>query len=127
MGMELMEWKWKSCTAIFAIGDDWATLYAIHSKIEGKGHATKLLSCVKHYYENSGRRFGGTVAIHPAMAHIYQKLGITEYKEIDDRLGNEPAQAGRGCAIGIHNFRDFRNGDLKCRYCPKTTFNHSTI
>lgn len=79
MGMLLDEWKMESCVAHFGIGDDWATLYDIESKEEGKGHATKLLQAARQHYEAQGKKFGGSVALNPVMRHIYQKLGIQEY------------------------------------------------
>ena len=81
MGMDLDEWKWRSCTAQFGVGDDWATLYHIKSKEEGKGHATELLVRARVYYERKGLRFGGSVALSPAMSRIYRKLKIKEYKD----------------------------------------------
>lgn len=79
MGMELVRWTYKSCTADFGLGDDWATLYFIVSTDQGKGHATHLLSKAKQYYEDKGFRFGGSVALNPTMKSIYERLGITEY------------------------------------------------
>lgn len=80
-GMDLVEWRYESCTAVFATDEDWATLYAIRSVHEGKGHATILLKCAQSYFEGIGKRFGGTIASHPAMRHLYRKLGITEYTD----------------------------------------------
>ena len=79
MGMPLERWNYKSCTADFGMGEDWATLYSIESKEEGKGHATQLLATAKKYYEDSGKKFGGTVALNPRMSKIYKRLKITEY------------------------------------------------
>lgn len=79
LGMELEQWTNKSCVANFAIGDDWATLYDIESKEEGKGHATELLIEAKKHYEGQGKRFGGDVALNDRMRKIYQELGIKEY------------------------------------------------
>ena len=76
--MELDEWQYESCTAHFANGSDWATLYYIESLTKRKGHATKLLEEAKKYYK--GKRIGGTVALNPIMRHIYKKLKIKEYK-----------------------------------------------
>lgn len=44
MGMDLERWTNESCTAEFGVGEDWATLFSIGSRIEGKGHATQLLT-----------------------------------------------------------------------------------
>jgi len=79
MGMELEEWVNKSCVAHFGIGNDWATLYTIESKKNNKGHATALLIEAKKYYENHGKKFGGSVALNEKMKWIYQKLNIREY------------------------------------------------
>lgn len=78
MSMEMEEWINKSCTAHFGVGDDWATVYYIHSTERGKGHATELLTAAKEYYK--GKRVGGTVALNPAMKHLYKKLGYEEYE-----------------------------------------------
>ena len=79
LGMEFEQWTYKSCIANFGIGDNWATLYDIQSNEPGKGHATKLLIKAKKYYENLGKRFGGSVALNKRMKHLYQKLDIHEY------------------------------------------------
>ncbi len=81
MGMEMERWTHESCTADFGVGDDWATLFAIQSLDEGKGHATKLLEQVKPYYERMGKKFGGSVALNDRMRSIYQRLGIEEYTD----------------------------------------------
>ncbi len=80
LGMETEEWANKSCIAHFGVGDDWATLYDIQSKEEGKGHATELLREAKSYYEKQGKRFGGDVALNERMRKIYQRLNIKEYR-----------------------------------------------
>ena len=80
MGMDLDEWRYKSCLAICASKDDWATLYMIESKEQGKGYATHLLKEIKKYYENKGLKFGGSIALNNTMSHLYKKLCITEYK-----------------------------------------------
>ncbi len=82
MGMELDQWVNKSCMANFGVGDDWATLYNIESKEQGKGHATELLIEAKKYYEGLGKKFGGSIALNDRMRKIYQELGIKEYTEI---------------------------------------------
>lgn len=79
MGMPLEQWTNESCVATFGVGDDWATLYEIHSSEEGKGHATVLLTEAKKYYEAQGKRFGGSVALNERMRNIYRRLGIKEY------------------------------------------------
>ena len=80
-GMPLDEWKNKSCIAHIASGEDWATVYDIQSKEEGKGHATELLLEAKKYYENQNKRFGGSVALNPRMSALYKKCGIKEYDQ----------------------------------------------
>jgi len=82
LGMPLERWEYQSCTADFGIGEDsepWATLYNIQSSEEGKGHAAALLRAAKEHYVTEGRKVGGSVAIHPAMKHLYRKLGYIEY------------------------------------------------
>ncbi len=79
LGMELERWTNKSCVADFGVEDDWATLYDIKSREEGKGHATELLIGAKKYYERQGKEFGGSVALNNRMRKIYQELGIKEY------------------------------------------------
>jgi hypothetical protein len=81
LGMPLEVWEHKSCRAEFGVGDDWATLYGIQSKIKNKGHATELLIEARKHYEAQGKKFGGTVALSEPMAHIYKKLGIKEYND----------------------------------------------
>ena len=77
--MELEQWSYKSCLANFGIGDNWATLYDIKSEKEGNGHATALLTAAKRFYEEQGKKFGGSVALNPRMRNLYIKLGIEEY------------------------------------------------
>lgn len=79
LGMPITQWKYKSCTADFAIGEDWATLYAIDSEEERKGHATYLLTQAKEYFKD--KKFGGSVALNDRMRKIYQRLEIEEYNE----------------------------------------------
>jgi len=81
MGMPLEIWKHESCEAQIAEGPDWATVYSIESADKGNGHAQALLTEAKKYYEGRGLRFGGSVALNPAMQHIYQKLNIHEYSD----------------------------------------------
>jgi len=82
MGMPLERWTYESCEAEFGVGEDWATLYRIESKEEGKGHATELLTEAKKYYEGKGLRFGGSFALNERMRSIYKRLNIKEYAEI---------------------------------------------
>lgn len=79
MGMELDEWKYESCRGIFATGPVWATLYIIESGEENKGHAQVLLKNAVGYYRSKKLVVGGTVALHPAMTHLYKKYNIKEY------------------------------------------------
>jgi hypothetical protein len=81
MGMPVERWTHKSCSADFGVGDTWATLYSIESKVEGKGHATELLTEAKKQYEAQGKKFGGSVALNNRMKKIYQRLNILEYSE----------------------------------------------
>ena len=81
LGMELDEWRHKSCLAHIAANEDWATVYDIQSQDEGKGHATELLLILKSYYK--GKRFGGSVALNDRMRRLYKKCEITEYTEME--------------------------------------------
>jgi hypothetical protein len=80
MGLPLERWSNESCVADFGVGGNWATLYHIQSAEQGKGHATKLLIEAKKYYEEQGKRFGGTVALNARMKKIYERLKIKEYE-----------------------------------------------
>lgn len=75
-------WEYKSCEAEMGIGEDWATVYLIESKEQGKGHATKLLLAMKKYYEDRGLIFGGSVALNDRMKRLYQKCQIHEYTSL---------------------------------------------
>ena len=86
LGMELDEWRNKSCLAHIAIGDNWATIYDIQSQQEGQGHATKLLLIMKSYYEHQRKPFGGSVALNERVAWLYKKCGIREYGDSDIEL-----------------------------------------
>jgi GNAT superfamily N-acetyltransferase len=79
-GLVLERWTHESCVADFAVGPDWATLYLIMSAKRRQGHATAVLEAAKAYYEDQGKRFGGSVALSEDMARLYQKLGIHEYR-----------------------------------------------
>lgn len=79
IGMPLVRWSYKGCEVDFGVGEDFATIYSVESKDQGKGYATKLLGIAKAYYEQCGKKFGGTVALNDTMAHIYKKLNIEEY------------------------------------------------
>lgn len=81
LGDGIQQWKYKSCTADFGVGNDWATLYNIESKKEGKGHATALLMEARKHYEAQGKKFGGSVALNDRMRSIYERLGIREYAD----------------------------------------------
>jgi len=79
--MSLHRWNVDSCEATIAEGDDWATVYYIESKVEGKGHATKLFKQAKKYYEKRGKKFGCSVDLNPAIRHICGKLDIPVYDD----------------------------------------------
>lgn len=80
MNVDLIEWKYKSCTAEFGYGPDWVTLSYIESTEKRQGHATTLLKTAKKYFEDKNMKFGGSIALNPGMRRIYVRLGITEYK-----------------------------------------------
>ena len=86
LGMELDEWRYKSCLSHVATAEGWATIYDIQSQQEGQGHATELLLMMKAHYEHQGKIFGGSVALNERMARLYKKCGITEYGEGDIEL-----------------------------------------
>ncbi len=79
LGMELEQWELNSCTAQMGIGKDFATIFFIESKEQGKGHATELLTNLKEHYESLGKDFGSSVALSKGMKHLLKKLNITEY------------------------------------------------
>ena len=80
LGMRLEEHKSLECEALFAVDDDWVSLYSIESKSKNKGHAQELIkNAIKHY---KGKKMFGSVPLHPAMAHIYKKYKIS-YHELD--------------------------------------------
>jgi GNAT superfamily N-acetyltransferase len=79
-GLVMERWTHMSCVADVAVGPDWATLYLITSGERRQGHATAVLEAARAYYEGQGKRFGGSVALNEAMARLYQKLGIHEYR-----------------------------------------------
>lgn len=79
LGADLIEWTYRSCTAGFGIGDDWATLCHIESTEPGKGHATHILTTAKKLYESQGKKFGGSIALNARMRRLYQHLEIEEY------------------------------------------------
>ena len=81
MGIKLEQWTNGGCVANFGVGEDWATLYDIESKNEGRGEATNLLIKAKKYYEKLGKKFGGSVALNDRMKNIYKRLKITEYDD----------------------------------------------
>lgn len=84
LGVELEQCRYRSCTAEFAVGEDWATLASIESKEPGQGHATTLLRAARRHYENQGKRFAGSVALNERMRAIYRRLGIREYGELSE-------------------------------------------
>lgn len=83
MGLDLEKWTNYSCEAEFGVGDDWATLYLIRTPEvdRGKGYATQLLTEAKKYYEEKGKKFGGSVALNETMKDIYKCLNIEEYAD----------------------------------------------
>lgn len=84
LGMPLIRYTHKSCTADVAEDTGWATVYFIASREQGKGHATELMRELKKIYEKKGKKFGCTVDLNPAIRHICDKLNIEIYdKEYD--------------------------------------------
>ena len=80
LGMKMEKWNNRGCSAYFGVGKDYATLYNIYSKNQGKGEATELLIKAKRYYEKLDKKFGGSIALNSIMSHLYKKLNIKEYK-----------------------------------------------
>jgi hypothetical protein len=84
MGMVLDRWSYKGCVADFGVGEEdghtFATLYHIESETKRKGYATSILATAKKYYEEQGKKFGGSVALNDGMRRIYKKLNIEEYR-----------------------------------------------
>lgn len=80
LGMELTQFKYKSCIANVGVGEDWATIYSIGSEEQGKGHAQELISMMQAYFNQEGKEFGSSVALSPAMKHILKKFKIKEYQ-----------------------------------------------
>lgn len=80
LGMMLDVAKYESCYAQIGTGDNWATVYFINSKDQGKGHATILLKCLQKHYESKGKKFGSSISLSAPMKHLLQKLNIPEYK-----------------------------------------------
>lgn len=78
MGMKLEEHKSPECEALFAVDDDWVSLYSIESKHKNKGHAQELIKNAIEYYK--GKKMFGSVPLHPAMSHIYKKYKIEHHK-----------------------------------------------
>ncbi len=79
LGMKLDRWVVDSCVADIGVGNDWATVYLIISAEQGKGHAHKLLTMARKYYENKGKVFGSSVALNSRMEGILKELNITNY------------------------------------------------
>ena len=79
LGMDLLRVEYRGVVAHFGEGEDWITLYDVHSANEGRGEVQEMLKRMMERY--NGKRFGGSVAVCPAMRHIYCKLEITEYTE----------------------------------------------
>ena len=77
LGMDLLRVRYRGVLAHFGEGKDWITLYDVRSANEGRGEVQEMLKQMEELYRH--KRFGGTVALCPAMHHIYRKLGITEY------------------------------------------------
>lgn len=79
LGMDLLHVTFGGVEAQFGEGDDWITLYEVHSANEGRGEVQEMLKRMMARYK--GKRFGGSIALCPAMRHIYRKLEIREYTE----------------------------------------------
>lgn len=83
----MWQFKLDGCVATVAINEleKWATVYFIETipSMRNKGLATELMKYLKINLEGKGYRFGGTVALNPAMKRVYEKSGVTEYADED--------------------------------------------
>lgn len=82
MGMDLLEFSYKSCIARCGYNDEekWGTIYTMNSSEPGKGHGTILIIAMKRFFEDKGYRFASSVALSPAMKHLLTKYNIKEYE-----------------------------------------------
>lgn len=71
--------SYESAYADVVCGPDWATIYIIHSRVEGKCHATELCKRIKAHYEALGKTVGCSIALNDRMRYILRKTGIKEY------------------------------------------------
>lgn len=78
LGMQLDEWKYKSCTAQVGVEDDWATIYIIESEEKNKGHASYLINAMKKYYKN--KIFGTSFPLNSIMQHLTEKFELKIYE-----------------------------------------------
>lgn len=85
-GSDVQLYKWKYCRAMVYenLPEKWATVSLIetHPEHRNQGQATEMMLFLKKMYEKNGFKFGGTVALNPAMKRVYEKTGIKEY--VDD-------------------------------------------
>lgn len=81
----MIDFKLDGCIATVAVNKEekWATVYSIetHPAQRNKGLATSLMKWLKINFESNGYKFGGTVALNPAMKRVYEKSGVTEYTD----------------------------------------------
>jgi len=84
-GSDVLMYKWKYCRAMVYENPDekWATVSLIetHPDHRNKGQATEMMNFLKRMYEKNGFKFGGTVALNPAMKRVYEKTGVEEYDD----------------------------------------------
>lgn len=77
--------KLEGCIAEVSVNDTekWATVYSIETvpSERNRGLATELMKQLKKIFEDKGYKFGGTVALNPAMKRVYEKSGVKEYAE----------------------------------------------
>jgi GNAT superfamily N-acetyltransferase len=103
MGMPLERWTNEGCVADFGVGEGWATLYHIETEPSqrNKGYATALLVEAKKIYESQGKLFGGSVALSPAMKHIYEKQQSCKRKKGKERrvLYSVQRYSKRNCSV----------------------------
>ena len=60
------------------IGKDYASIYSVESKNEGKGEAQEAIEILKK--DHPDKKLHGSVPLNPVMKHIFDKLGVLYYE-----------------------------------------------
>lgn len=74
MGMDLLIATYKGVRMSLGQGEDWISIYSCDSKNEGKGEVQEMIKLLKEDFPK--KRLCGSVPLHPAMKHIYEKFNI---------------------------------------------------